>query len=91
MAPVLLHEIIGFAIPGVVDGVALLLHVMPEMETTGCMPEPLTADNKKDLHQLPAYRFVVVPDELLVRYGYGGDRAAGGSRGASGMRIQAMI
>lgn len=50
-APVLLHEIIGFAIPGKVDDVSLLLHVMPEMEAAGCMPESFTADDKEDLHE----------------------------------------
>jgi hypothetical protein len=92
MTPVLLHEIIGFSIPCKMDSMALLLHIMPEMETPGCMPEPLTADNKEDLHQLPAYRFVLVPDELLVcRSGQGGEMTAGGSPGVSGMRSQAMI
>jgi len=46
----LVQEIMGFAIPGKMDGMSLLLQVMTEMETPGCVPEPLTADNKKDLH-----------------------------------------
>jgi hypothetical protein len=32
------------------NGMSLVLQVMTEMETPGCVPEPLTADNKKDLH-----------------------------------------
>jgi hypothetical protein len=50
-AMVLFHEIIGFAIAGKVDGMSLLLHVMPEMKTAGCMPESFTADDKEDLHE----------------------------------------
>ena len=49
-AAVLAHEIIGFAITGKMDGMPLQLHVMPEVETAGCMPESFTADNKEDLH-----------------------------------------
>ena len=48
---VLLHEIVGFTIAGKVDRVSLLLHVMPEMEAAGCMPESFTADDKEDLHE----------------------------------------
>ena len=48
--PVLKEEIIGFAIPGKLNGMSLLLQVMTEMETPGGVPESLTADNKKDLH-----------------------------------------
>jgi hypothetical protein len=32
------------------NGMALLLQVMTEMETPGCVPESLTADDKKDFH-----------------------------------------
>jgi hypothetical protein len=32
------------------DGMTLLLQVMTEMETPGCVPEPFTAYDKKDLH-----------------------------------------
>jgi hypothetical protein len=45
-----MQEIIGFAIPGKMNGMSLVLQVMTEMETPGGVPEPLTADNKKDLH-----------------------------------------
>ena len=47
----LLHEVVGFTITGKVDGVSLLLHVMPKMEAAGCMSESFTADNKEDLHE----------------------------------------
>jgi hypothetical protein len=46
----LVQEIIGFAIPGKMDGMSLLLQVMTEMETPGCVPKPLTTDDKKDFH-----------------------------------------
>jgi hypothetical protein len=45
-----MQEIIGFAIPGKMNGMSLVLQVMTEMETPGCVPEPFTADDKKDLH-----------------------------------------
>ena len=48
--PVLVHEIMRLAITGKMDRVPLLLHVMPEMETAGGVPESLTADDKEDLH-----------------------------------------
>jgi len=47
---VLLHEIIGFAVAGIMDRVSLLLQVIPDMETARGMPESFTADNKEDLH-----------------------------------------
>jgi hypothetical protein len=47
---VLFHEIIRFAISGKMNDVSQLLQVKAEMETSRCMSEPFTADNKKDLH-----------------------------------------
>jgi hypothetical protein len=47
---VLLHKIIRFAIPGEMNDVSQVLQVKAEMETTRCMSEPLSADNKKDFH-----------------------------------------
>jgi hypothetical protein len=49
-APVLFHEFAGFAIPGKMDCVSLLLQVMPEMETPGCVPESFTTNNKENFH-----------------------------------------
>jgi hypothetical protein len=49
-APVLFHEIIRFPVRGEMNGMSLLLQVMAKMETTGCVPKPFAADNKKDLH-----------------------------------------
>jgi hypothetical protein len=49
-APVLFHERIRFPVSGKMNRVSLLLQVMAKVETTGCVPEPFTADNKKDLH-----------------------------------------
>ena len=61
----LVQEIIGFAIPGKMDGMSLLLQVMTKMETPGCVPEPLTADNKKDLHgRILPYRICTINDEM---------------------------
>jgi hypothetical protein len=51
--PVLLHKIIGFPVPGEMDGMPLLLQVMAKVETPGRMPESFTADNKEDLHGVP--------------------------------------
>jgi hypothetical protein len=53
-APVLVHEIIGFFIPGKMDLMPVLLQVMPEMEGPRGMPEPFPADNKKEFHGDPA-------------------------------------
>jgi hypothetical protein len=61
----LVQEIIGFAIPGKMDGMSLLLQVMTEMETPGCVPKPLTADNKKDLHRTTCLKiYAPLNDEM---------------------------
>jgi hypothetical protein len=49
-APMLVHEVIGLAIPGKVDIVAPLLHKVAKVNASGGMPQPLAADNKEDLH-----------------------------------------
>jgi hypothetical protein len=49
-APVLVHKIIGFAIPGKMDGMPLLLEVMAEMKAAGGMTKAFAADHKEDLH-----------------------------------------
>jgi hypothetical protein len=47
------------------NGMSLLLQVMTEMETPGCVPEPFTADNKKDLHDRTCFKeYVPVNDEM---------------------------
>jgi hypothetical protein len=56
-AAVLLHEIIGFPVTGKVDLMSLLQHVMPEVETAGCMPESFTTDDKEDLHETIRFFF----------------------------------
>jgi hypothetical protein len=62
----LVQEIIGFAIPGKMDGMSLLLQVMTEMETPGCVPKPLTADNKKDLHGRIRFKeYASIFDEIV--------------------------
>jgi hypothetical protein len=48
------------------DGVALLLHVMPEMETAGSVSQSLAADDKEDLHEFLPDELVLIPDEMLV-------------------------
>jgi hypothetical protein len=59
------EEIIGFAIPGKMNGMSLLLQVMTEMETPGCVPESFTADNKKDLHGITCLKtYVPVNNEI---------------------------
>jgi hypothetical protein len=63
-AVVQFHEIVGFPVPGKVNRVSLLLHVMPEMETAGCMPESFATDNKENLHETfrifsDGYRFPI--------------------------------
>ena len=65
-APVLAHEIIGFPVAGKMDRSALLLHIMPEVETAGGVPESLAADNKEDLHEFLPDELVLIPDEMLV-------------------------
>jgi hypothetical protein len=50
-AAVLLHEIVRFPVTGKVDLMSLLQHVMPEVETAGCMPESFTTDDKEYLHE----------------------------------------
>jgi hypothetical protein len=91
-ALVLFHEIIRFPVSGKMNGVSLLMQVMAKMETTGCVPEPFAADNKKDLHgnscsknmywQMMKYQ-VIPPD-----FGDGGAEPAVSS---SAMRIHAKI
>jgi hypothetical protein len=47
------------------NGVSLVLQVMTKMETPGCVPEPLPADNKKDLHGSTCFKeYVPVNDEM---------------------------
>jgi hypothetical protein len=38
------------------DGVPLLLEIIPEVEAAGGVPEPFPADNKKDLHVITIRR-----------------------------------
>jgi hypothetical protein len=61
---VLVHEIIGLARAGKMNHVPLLLHIMPEMETAGGVPESLAADNKEDLHFVLPEGYVLMNDEL---------------------------
>jgi hypothetical protein len=49
-ATVLVDEIVGFAICREVDGVSLLLEIMPEMKAAGRVPKPLPAYHKEELH-----------------------------------------
>jgi len=61
----LTYEIIGFTIPGKMNGMSLVLQVMTEMEAPGCVPESLTADNKKDLHDKTCIKeYVPVNNEM---------------------------
>jgi hypothetical protein len=46
----LLHEVIGLPVCREVDGMALLLDVVPEVEAAGGVPESFAADNKEDVH-----------------------------------------
>jgi hypothetical protein len=50
-AAVLVDEVVGLAIRGKMDGVLLLLEIVPEVETPGRMPEPFTAHNKEEVHE----------------------------------------
>jgi hypothetical protein len=49
-APVLVHEIIGFPVPGKMNFMPVLLQVMPEVEGPRSVPEAFPADNKKEFH-----------------------------------------
>ena len=49
-APVLIHEVIGFPVPGKMDFMPVLLQVMPEVERPRGVPESFPADNKKEFH-----------------------------------------
>jgi hypothetical protein len=53
-APVLVHEIIRFFIPGKMDLVPMLLQVVPEVEGTRGMAKAFPAHNKKEFHGGPA-------------------------------------
>jgi hypothetical protein len=65
-ALVLFHEIIGFAVPGKMNAMPLLLKVMAEVQGTGSMPQPLSADNKKNLHvSFCSKHMSLINDELL--------------------------
>ena len=55
-----------FPSAGKMDGVAVLLHVMPEMETAGSVSQSLAADDKEDLHEFLPDELVLIPDEMLV-------------------------
>jgi len=43
---------------------SLLLHIVPEVETAGGVPESFTADNEKDLHCVLPESYVLMGDEL---------------------------
>jgi hypothetical protein len=49
-APVLFHESMGFAVAGKMNSMPLLLQVMTKVQAAGSMPQPFSADNKKDIH-----------------------------------------
>jgi hypothetical protein len=51
---VLVHEIIGFFIPGKMDLMPLLLQVVPEMEGSRGVAKAFPTDNKKEFHGIPA-------------------------------------
>jgi hypothetical protein len=91
-ALLLFHEIIRFPVSGKMNGVSLLLQVMAKMEAPGCMPEPLTADNKKDLHISSCLK--IMPPHLMkyqVNPPDSGDCGAWPAVSSSGMRIHARI
>jgi len=63
------EEIVGFAIPGKMNGMSLLLQVMTEVETPGGVPESLTADNKKDLHGITCLKaYVPLNNEISGKF-----------------------
>jgi hypothetical protein len=78
-APVLVHEIIGFFIPGKMDLMPLLLQVVPQMEGPRGVAKAFPADNKKEFHGIPAgmicsfrrsldsWRFLSIGNGCLLR------------------------
>jgi hypothetical protein len=65
-APVLFHEIVGFAVACKMNGMSLLLQVMAEVQAAGSMPQPFSADNKEDIHgNLVSKHMLLIKDELL--------------------------
>jgi hypothetical protein len=50
----LVHEVMGFPVPGKMDFMPVLLQVMPEVKGPRGMPEAFSADNKKEFHECPA-------------------------------------